>query len=106
MHKWNKSVTKKFSLKEHERKLKKLVGNLTENADKKSMTASKNDKKEIEHCNMLGRKRKVTNVKQATPGDKPEGTDEKRKIKKISRQDKTKQKKQKIPKQQKTSSSK
>ena len=43
-------------------------------------------------------KRKATHVKQTTQGNKSENTDERRKAKKISRQDQTIQTKQDIPK--------
>ena len=77
------------------------MGKSTGNADKKSTTTNKNDKTEEERWNTLGRKemsnstRKTNNT---TQGNKPEVTGERRKIKKISRQDKTIQRKQNIRK--------
>ena len=62
--------------------------NSTRNTDKKSTTKRKNDKTEEECWNILGNTSKTINTTQ------PEGTDERRKTKKISRQDKTIQKKQ------------
>ena len=76
--------------------------NSTGNADKK-YTTGKNDKTEEKRWNILGQKGKRNTWKNdtTTRGNKPGGNGERRKIKKISRKDKTIQRNQDIPKQRK-----
>ena len=75
----------------------------TGNADKKSTTTSKKYKTE-ENAGICRDKKEKSNstskTNNSTWRNKSEGTGERRKIKKISRQDKTIQTKQNIPKQQ------
>ena len=84
------------------------MGNLTRNADKKSATSSKNDKTKEKRWNALGRKEKsyITRIKNTTLGNKSEGSGERNKTKKTSRQDKIIQTNQGISKQRKKSISK
>ena len=93
-----------FPPKKHEQTLKTWKKISTGKTDKKSKTTSKNDKTEEEPWNRFGRKEKsnTTNkTKDKTGGNKPEGTSERRKMKKISRQNKTIQTKEDIPQQRK-----
>ena len=88
----------------HLYRLKTWIGNSTVNADNKSMTTEKNYKTEWECLNMLGRTEKSNTSKKniyRTRGNKPEGIGERRKTKKILKQDKTIPTKQDIPKQRK-----
>ena len=74
--------------------------NSTGNEDKQSTIINKKDKTERERWNILGRKKNSTGkTKITTRGNKPEGPGEKKKTKTVSRQDKTMQTKQDIPKQ-------
>ena len=67
------------------------MGNSTGNAEKKPATTSKSDKTEEECLNRLRRKEKsntTIKTKDTTRRNKPEVTDERRKTKKISKQNK------------------
>ena len=77
--------------------------NLNENAGKKYMTASKNDKTQEKRWNMSGRKRICSTRKNdnATRGNKAESTDERMNTKYKSRHIKIMQKNPDIPKQEK-----
>ena len=87
MLEWNQSVKKISSPRKHEQKLKTWLGNLTENADKKSMTTSKmiKQRKNTGTCWEKKKRKATQQLKDMTRGNKPESSGERRKTKKILR---------------------